>query len=178
MSLSRHILGSAPVRAVTRGVMFAGRTLGRLASFCRARALFPRSDVIVHWSTEVKYAENVALGRHVIIGPGCTIGAYAPIRLGDNARLSRDVIVETAGLDFSTHQPPYQHVAKPIVIGAGVWIGARSIILGGVTIGDFAVVAAGSVVTRDVPAGAIVAGVPARIRSTAIAGASDAGSNA
>ncbi|MGF6094392.1 DapH/DapD/GlmU-related protein [Pseudomonas sp. 18175] len=54
--------------------------------------------------------------------------------------------------------------ARPIVVGNGCWIGARSIILGGVTIGDGAIVAAGAVVTRDVPTNTLVAGVPAVIK--------------
>lgn len=53
--------------------------------------------------------------------------------------------------------------SAPVVIGDGVWIGARATILKGVTIGDGAVVAAGAVVTRDVPAHSLVAGVPARV---------------
>lgn len=51
----------------------------------------------------------------------------------------------------------------PIVIGRGVWIGANVTVLPGVTIGDDAVVAAAAVVTRDVPAGAVVVGAPARV---------------
>jgi acetyltransferase-like isoleucine patch superfamily enzyme len=158
------LLGSAPLRAVTFAVLFLFRSVSRLASVARSRALFPRaSGLVCHWSVEVKYPGNIELGQGVIVGPGCTLGAAAAIALGDNARLSRDVLVETAGLDFSERQPPYRHVARPIAIGRGVWIGARSIILGGVTIGENAVVAAGSVVTRDVPPGCIVAGVPARV---------------
>ena len=53
--------------------------------------------------------------------------------------------------------------AKPIVVGHGVWIGAGAVILPGVTIGEHAVVGAGAIVTKDVPAGVIVAGNPARI---------------
>lgn len=55
-------------------------------------------------------------------------------------------------------------IARPIVVGNGCWIGAKSIILGGVTIGNGAIVAAGAVVTRDVPANTLVAGVPAVIK--------------
>ncbi len=56
--------------------------------------------------------------------------------------------------------------AKPIRVGNGCWIGARSLILGGISIGDGAIIAAGSVVTRDVPAHALAAGVPAVVKRT------------
>lgn len=165
-ALLKSLFSSLPVRAVTRLMMAIGGGFGRLASAMRTAAIFPRAKGLVcHWTAEIKYPENIALGRDVIVGPGCTLGAKAAIRLADHVHLSRDVLVETAGLDFSTQAPPYAHVAKPIHIGQGVWVGARAMILGGVTIGDYAVIAAGSMVTRDVPARAIVGGVPARVIS-------------
>lgn len=57
---------------------------------------------------------------------------------------------------------PYPHISKPITRRRGAWIGANAIVLGGVTIGDSAVVAAGAVVTRHVPPGAIVVGAAPR----------------
>ncbi|MCB2078723.1 MAG: acyltransferase [Novosphingobium sp.] len=110
----------------------------------------------------MKFPENVTFAGPAIIGPGCVLGAASPIHLGLHARLSKDVLLETAGLDFSVNALPYKHVSKPIRIGDGVWIGARAIILGGVEIGERSVVAAGSVVTRSVPPNTIVAGVPAK----------------
>src|SRR4051812_15145602 len=126
---AEHVLGSAPVRCVTRTVMVCWRSLDWLASRARARVLFPAaSDLILHRSVEVKYARNVRLGQCVVIGPECTIGAAAEITLGDNARLSKRVTLETAGLDFSG-QPPYSHITRPIRIGKGVWIGTGAIVL-------------------------------------------------
>lgn len=111
---------------------------------------------------DLKYPQNLRLGDRVVIGSNASLGAHSPITMGDDVRISRDVIIETAGLDFSTGQPPYNHTSKPIHIEKGVWIGARAIILGGVSLGENAVVAAGSVVSRSVPPGQIVGGVPAR----------------
>lgn len=161
--MSRDILGSRPVRATVLGAMIVARAAGRVVSYSRARALFPLSNVVCHYSVEIKYRENIVLGDRVIIGPGCVIGAKSLVSIGDHVRISKDVLIETAGLDFRAAEPPYTHISAPIAIGNGVWIGARSIILGGVDIGERAVVAAGSVVTRNVPAGAIVAGVPAKV---------------
>jgi maltose O-acetyltransferase len=120
---------------------------------------------ICHWNAEVKYPERIHLGNRVIIGVNVVLGAAGGIRLDDNVRLSRDAILETAGLDFRNAAPPYPHIFAPIHLEAGVWVGARAIILGGVTVGRNAVIASGAVVTKDVPAGATVAGVPAKIIS-------------
>lgn len=166
MNLLSHLrpwLAIRPVRWATLQVLHAANALGRLASFCRTRALFPAApDLVCHWSSDIKYPQNITVGRQVVIGVNVTLGAHAPIRLDDHVRISKDVVIETAGLDFASGQPPYRHVSAPIVLREGAWIGTRSIILGGVTVGRHAVVAAGSVVTKDVPDGTTVAGVPAR----------------
>lgn len=160
----RRFFAWAPTRALTRAIIFVVDQMLRVANIARARALFPgNDDLTLNWSVEVKYAERIVLGRRVIVGPGSTLGAGASIHLGDHVRISKDVVIETAGLDFSV-PPPYPHVAKPIVIGAGAWIGTRAIILGGVTIGEGAIIGAGAVVTKDVPAHAIVTGAPSMIR--------------
>jgi maltose O-acetyltransferase len=117
---------------------------------------------VCHWNAELKYPENIILGHRVVIGINAVIGAKSTVTLGDDVRISRDVMIETAGLDFINYPPPYKHYSNPIEIQDGAWIGARAIILGGVTIGKGAIIAAGSVVTRDIPDGAVVAGSPAK----------------
>jgi maltose O-acetyltransferase len=124
------------------------------------------TDCICHWHVDLKYPQNIHLGNGVVIGADCSIGAHSPVHIGDHVRMSSEVQIETAGLEFHNRVPPYLHRSEPITIDAGVWIGTRAIILGGVTVGAGAVIAAGSVVTHDVPPGAIVGGVPARVLST------------
>jgi len=131
----------------------------RLASKIRSRGL----GCVCHWSVEIKYPENILLGNNVVIGKSVTLGAKANINLGNHVRLSKGVVLETAYLDFSERKLPYSHLAKPITLEEGVWVGTNSIILSGVTIGKGAVVAAGSVVTKDVRAGCLVSGIPARL---------------
>ena len=83
------------------------------------------------------------------------------IIIGINVAISHDVTImdsDAHNIDFDGYE-----MTKPIIIGNNVWIGSRSIVLKGVNIGDGAIVAAGSVVTKDVPANCIVAGVPARV---------------
>jgi maltose O-acetyltransferase len=169
MITARHLLAtflrSWPVRWPVRGMIGTGRAAARLAGLARLQALAPHAgDCVCHWTTELKYPERIHFGRHVVIGPRCTLGASAPIVLGDHVRLSKGVIIETAGLDFQT-QPPYHHRATPITIGRGVWLGAGATVLGGVTIGENAVVGAGAVVVRDIPANSIVVGGAVRERA-------------
>lgn len=121
------------------------------------------SGCVCHWATDLKYPENIFLGERVVIGVNASLGAHSEIRIGDNVHISRDVHLETAGLDFHEKFPPYAHLSQPITIDKGVWIGSRSTILGGVHIGEYAIIAAGSVVTKDVPPFAVVGGIPARI---------------
>lgn len=81
------------------------------------------------------------------------------IKIGQNVAISHDVTI----MDSDAHNVDYEgyQMTKPVVIGDNVWIGSRAIILKGVTVGNGAIIAAGSVVTKDVPAHSIVAGVPA-----------------
>jgi acetyltransferase-like isoleucine patch superfamily enzyme len=93
------------------------------------------------------YGVQIVCSKSVTIGKGCVIAPDVIIRDHDAHRILND-----------DHE-----IAKDICIGEHVWIGTRALILKGVTIGDGAVVAAGAVVTRDVPAHCVVAGVPAKI---------------
>lgn len=164
LRIEAWLLALLPARVLVNALDRAGGRLAWLWGRVRFGALVRHRGLgcVCHWNAEIKYPDNIRLGNRVIIGANACLGARSPIVLGDDVRLSRDVILETAGLDFSTGAPPYRHVSQPIVLEEGVWVGARAIILGGVTIGRHAVVAAGAVVTRSVPAGAIVAGIPAR----------------
>lgn len=164
LQMEYTLLCAAPLRLAVRVVQVAGFRLCWLWARVRFGTLVRNRGLgcVCAYDVDLKYPYNMTLGERVIIGTNVSLGAHSPIILGNNVRISRDVIIETAGLDFSTGQPPYNHVSKPIIIEQGVWIGARAIILGGVTIGENAVVAAGSVVSRSVAAGTVVAGVPAR----------------
>jgi len=109
--------------------------------------------------------ENFALilGDHVFINAGCCLDTAASITLEDRVQLGFQVTLITGGHEIGTHESRAgNHIARPIRIESGAWIGARAVILPGVTIGAGAVVAAGAVVTRDVPPDTLVAGVPAR----------------
>ena len=167
----RHILRSfasaGVTRRVTLGVLKLCAAASRAASLLRTAALFEGPNrPVCHWSVVLKYPANVRCGAGVIIGPRSTLGAAGGIVLGDNVRISEAVLIETAGLDF-TDLPPFPHVARPIRIADNVWIGARAIVLAGVTIGRDAVIGAGAIVSRDVPPRGVVVARPPVTRDRA-----------
>ncbi|NRG45253.1 sugar O-acetyltransferase [Bacillus sp. CRN 9] len=105
---------------------------------------------------------NIHVGDYFYAGYNCTILDMATVRIGDNCMIGPNVGIYTAGHSIQPKDRNKSGYAIPIHIGNDVWIGGSSVILSGVTIGDNSVVAAGSVVTKDVPANVIVAGNPAR----------------
>ena len=112
------------------------------------------------------YGYNIRLGRGVFANFGCVFLDVVGIEVGDRCQIGpsvqiltadhpRDPVLRRQGLESG----------KPVRIGRNVWIRSGAIILPGVTIGDDAIVGAGSIVTRDVPEGATVVGNPAQVRS-------------
>ena len=132
---------------------FILRSLGlftRIMSKMKGAAIFPSAmNLACHWSVEVKYPENIKLGKGVVLGKSVTIGGLGGITLGNNVRVSKNVSIESASLDFTT-EAPFKHNSKPIVIGNDVWVGSGAIILSGVTIGDGAIIGAGTVVSKSI----------------------------
>ena len=96
-------------------------------------------------------------------GTGTKILCATGITIGKECTFSWDVQVMDNDFHAITVDGQERPSAAPVTIGDRVWIGTRGVVLKGVTIGDGAVVAAGAVVTKDVPAGAVVAGMPARV---------------
>ena len=106
---------------------------------------------------------NISIGSNVHINFDCVILDSAEVEIGDNVLIGPKVCIVTPSHKF----PPVMRrdiatVARKVVIGDDVWIGAGALILPGVTVGDGVIVGAGAVVTKDVPAGETYAGVPAR----------------
>ena len=108
------------------------------------------------------YGKNIKLGKGVFINEGCCFQDQGGIEIGDNALIGQQVVIATLNHDLAPDKRANMSPA-PVKIGNNVWIGAHATILAGVTIGDNAVVAAGAVVTKDVPANSVVGGVPAKI---------------
>lgn len=112
------------------------------------------------------YGTNIHLGAGVFLNFNCVILDVVEVRIGDGTQIGPGVQILTA----DHPRDPAERAAglewgRPIVIGANVWIGGGAILLPGITIGDDALIGAGSVVTRDIPSGAVAAGNPARVRA-------------
>lgn len=115
--------------------------------------------VVIKPHVRIKYPWRLVTGDHCSIGQGTWIDNLAEVRLGSHVCISQKAYLCTGTHDY--RRRTFDLIARPIQIGAGAWLGARCLVLGGVTVGPNAVVAAGSVVTKDVAPAAIVAGNPA-----------------
>lgn len=111
------------------------------------------------------WPKNIIVGRNCAINSGVLLHGEAGITLGNGVILSARCMLIDTTLCIEHFSNPMQrsHLYKRIVIKDGAWIGAGAIVLPGITVGEMAIVGAGSVVTRDVPPYAIVAGNPAKI---------------
>lgn len=108
------------------------------------------------------FGKNITVGKNVFINSGCRFQDQGGITIGDGALIGHNVVLATLNHDFSPTNRSTLHPA-PIVIGKNVWVGANATIVPGVTIGNGSIIAAGAVVTKDVPENAVVGGVPAKI---------------
>jgi maltose O-acetyltransferase len=106
---------------------------------------------------------GVRIGRNTRIGRNCTIDARSPLNVGDNVAVSPEVMILARTHDVNDPEFAESEAAPcAVTIEDHVWIGTRAMVMPGVTVGRGAVVAAASVVTKDVPPLTIVAGVPAK----------------
>ncbi|MFD1176450.1 sugar O-acetyltransferase [Paenibacillus puldeungensis] len=116
------------------------------------------------------FGKNITIGKNVFMNTGCSFQDRGGIRIGSGSMIGMNVTIATLnhGLSLETRNITYP---SPVTIGENVWIGSSATILPGVTIGDNSVVAAGAVVTRNVPENSVVAGVPAKVVKRLIDGA-------
>lgn len=108
------------------------------------------------------FGKNITIGKDVFINSGCHFQDQGGIWIGDGTLIGHNVVLATINHALNPEENRKNHYA-PITIGAHVWIGSNAAILPGVTLGDWAVVAAGAVVTQDVPPRTVVGGVPAKV---------------
>lgn len=108
------------------------------------------------------FGKNIVFGKDVFVNSGCHFQDQGGITVGDGTLIGHNVVLATVNHDLYPKNNRKNHYAS-IRIGKHVWIGSNATILAGVTVGDWAVIAAGAVVTKDVPAYAVVGGVPAKI---------------
>jgi len=115
----------------------------------------------IHTKTRFYNPRNIIIGEDTIVGEGAVLDGRARLIIGSHVDIVSEVMIYNSQHDIENEN--FTAVDKPVVIEDYVFIGPRAIILPGVTIGKGAIVAAGAVVTKDVPPYAIVGGVPAKI---------------
>lgn len=106
---------------------------------------------------------EISVGRNVFINQNCTFYDLGGLDIADDVLIGPNVNLITTGHPLDPSQRRAVTIGKAIVIERNVWIAAGATVIGGVTIGENSVVAAGSVVTRDVPANMLVGGNPAQV---------------
>ncbi len=124
----------------------------------KVKYLGPYSDISPN--VIIKSPEQFTIGYRSSVSPSSFIDAGGGIEIGDYVMISHMVSINS--VSHKTTPPYHDTIKAKTIIGDYVWIGANSIILEGVEIGEGAIVAAGAVVTKSVPAWSIVAGVPAK----------------
>jgi acetyltransferase-like isoleucine patch superfamily enzyme len=107
--------------------------------------------------------DEIRVGRNVFVNQNCTFYDLGGLDIADDVMIGPNVSILTTGHPLDPSQRRAVTIGKPIVIERNVWIAAGATIIGGMTVGENSVVAAGSVVTRDVPPNTFVGGNPARI---------------
>ncbi len=156
--LARLILAPFPDYAANRlrssVLRSSGFTIGRGTVIWGLPTITGQGDVY----------HRLTIGNDCWINIRLLLNLGAAITIGDRAAIGHEVMVLTESHELGTPDRRAGAVrAQPVVIGSGVWIGARTTVLPGVTLGDGAVIAAGSVVTKDVPPNVLAGGVPAKV---------------
>jgi acetyltransferase-like isoleucine patch superfamily enzyme len=134
-----------------------------IRKFLYSRVFAMRLDptAVIYGGAEIRSPRNICVGKHSIIGHRAILDGRAGLCIGDNVSLGTGVWLWT--LEHDPQSPEFATVGGSVIINDYVYIGCRVVILPHVEIGRGAVVAAGAVVTKDVPPFAIVGGVPAKV---------------
>jgi acetyltransferase-like isoleucine patch superfamily enzyme len=163
--LWRRLLTRAGWRWRTDGPVFLGSGL-ELQVGRRGRVDFGRFVWIGH-GTKIRCHEGVVeIGAKTVMGQECTISAYKRVRIGEQCVIAdRAMFIDFDHGVVEVERPIRQQgiYTREVEVGSNVWIGYGACVLRGVSVGDNSIVGTNSVVTKDVPANAVVAGVPARI---------------
>lgn len=160
--------GLEALRNVARCAIHQHNTLpprqrGPVAPLLRALLAGVGSDTFIEAPFHCAYGFNITLGDQVYLNAGCTILDSGPVVIGARTMLGPNVQIYCAQHHKNAaRRAAGQEIAHAVRIGEDVWIGGAAVLMPGVTIGSGAIIGAGSVVTRDVAAGATVVGNPAR----------------
>ncbi len=174
MPVARIVNGAESLRRVWAHARFASRIQGRLdpsavilgvPEIHGTGRIFPGRNLYFYRELYLETQEqgSITIGDNVVISRGVHLVSFAGIRIGADSMIGEYTSIRDA--NHRIGEGPVRgsgHDSAPIELGRNVWVGRGVTVLPGVKIGDNAVVGANAVVTKDVPAGMIVAGVPAR----------------
>ena len=163
--LRRRLFTRAGWRWRTDGLLFLGR--GLELEIARGARVELGRFVWVGDGTKIRCHEGrVEIGAKTVLGQECTISAYQRVRIGEQCVIAdRAMFIDFDHGVVEVERPIRSQgiYKRDVEVGSNVWIGYGACILRGVRVGDNSIVGTNSVVTRDVPANAVVAGIPARI---------------
>jgi acetyltransferase-like isoleucine patch superfamily enzyme len=152
-----------------RGARLAGKIhIGSRSRFDRPWGIRFGSRVMVEGNAYFKLVHDEAtltIGELVFIGNGCEFDVHEKVAIGAHTLFAPGCFVtdHNHGIESSIRIDQQTCIVSPVTIGSDVWLGTGVTVLPGVTIGDGAVVGARAIVNKNVPAGAIVVGIPARV---------------
>jgi acetyltransferase-like isoleucine patch superfamily enzyme len=152
-------------QGVFKYVAFGWAVTARRALY---RPFFARvgRGLAVHDNVMIKYPDQISIGDHVTINPGCILAGAGGLSIGSDVMFGAGTkVVTSAHVTARTDVPMRLQgmVHTPITIGDDVWFGFDVKVMPGATIGRGSVIGAGSVVTGDIPAGSVAVGSPARV---------------
>jgi acetyltransferase-like isoleucine patch superfamily enzyme len=163
--LRRRLFTVAGWRWQTAGMLFLGRRL-EIQIGRRGEVRFGRF-VWLGDGTKIRCHEGVVdIGDKTVFGQECTISAYQRVRIGEQCVIAdRAMFIDFDHGVVEVERPIRQQgiYKRDLIVGSNVWVGYGACLLRGVRIGDNAIIGSNSVVTRDVPANAVVGGVPAKV---------------
>jgi maltose O-acetyltransferase len=120
-------------------------------------------STFIQFPVRFEGAKHISLGKNVSVNAFVHMWGHGKITIGDDCLIASHVSINS--VTHETNASLYREtvIEKEVIIGNNVWIGSHAVILPGITIGNDAIVGAGAVVTKDVPPGATVVGVPAKV---------------
>ena len=133
----------------------------RLVLYRHVLGIYIGDYTSIHRGCRFYCPSAIEIGEHTVINRDVLLDGRTGLKIGHNVSISEGTVILT--LEHNPNSPTFENRGAPVYIGDHVFVGARAMVLPGVTIGQGAVVAAGAVVTHDVAPFAIVAGVPARL---------------
>ena len=141
---------------------------GKLGCFARNLLLpYKNGDNVLIWDgVHIDSPSKLIIGNNVSINRGCVINAAGTITIASNVLIGPGVVIYSQNhmhneCDVNIDEQGY--ITAPVVINKNVWIGARAIVLPGVTVGDNSIIGAGSIITQNIPDNSIYAGNPAKL---------------